>query len=330
MIAAVKTPRQSQLDGTAASRTKPNFFIVGKPKCGTSTLHAILDQHPDIYMSKVKEPHHFHGEYMEEAGRRNTGYRGLPYRELAAYLELFDDATTERIVGESSTGYLYSKRAAGKIAQFNPHAKILMIFREPVDFLRSLHSQLLRSANENEPDFRNALMLEESRKRGENIPATTSYPGNLFYTEQAKYSEQAERFLEAFARSQIKILIFEDFKKDNLGVYREVLEFLGVDESFRPRVVKLQAYRGVRFVKLANWLTYHGEKKEGALGQRAPGWLIDPPRRVLGKVFFKDAERTPLDPAFRRDLAAQFKPEVIRLSEVSGIDLVEKWGYDHV
>ncbi|HKY60473.1 MAG TPA: hypothetical protein VJP59_05620 [Gemmatimonadota bacterium] len=199
-----------------------------------------------------------------------------------------------------------------------------------MDFLRSLHSQLLRSANENEPDFRNALLLEESRKRGENIPATTSYPGNLLYTEQAKYSEQAGRFLEAFARSQIKILIFEDFQNDNLGVYREVLEFLGVDASFQPRVVKLQAHRGVRFVKLANWLTYHGNKKKGALGRRAPSWLLDPVRRIMGKVFFEEAERPPLDPAFRRELAARFKPEVIRLSEVLGVDLVEKWGYDQV
>lgn len=315
---------------TVAGTIKPNFFIVGKPKSGTTTLHSMLSQHPDIFMSREKEPHHFHRDKNEAGERRNRGYRGLPYKELEHYLKLFEEAKTQRVVGESSTGYLYSRHAAQEIAKFNPEAKILMIFREPVEFIYAMHSQLLRSANEDEPDFRKALLLEESRKLGKNIPSTTSYPDYLFYSEQVKYVEQAERFLGCFARSQVKILVYEDFRKDNLSVYNEVLEFLNVDSRFVPEVLQLQANKEVRFVKLANWLTYHGEKKKGAITQWAPSWLLKTVSPVMSRVFFKEGRRQALDPELRKELSARFKPEVMKLSEIAGVDLVRKWRYEDV
>lgn len=310
-----------------ASTTKPNFFIVGKPKSGTTALNAMLNQHPDIYMSPVKEPHHFHRDKIEICLQRNMGYKGLPYKDRENYLELFRGVQTERIVGEASTGYLYSREAASAIREFNPDARIVMIFREPVDFLQAWHSQLLRSANEIEADFGKALLLEAGRKRGENIPSTVSYPDHLFYMEQTRYAEQAERFLHEFGRAQTKIFFYEDFRKNNASIYSEVLEFLGVDARFKPEVMKLQANKGVRFVKLANWLTYHGEKKKGAITQRMPTWLLKTIRPIMSKVFFKEDRRQKLDPSLRNELATRLKPEVIRLSELTGVDLVEKWHY---
>lgn len=309
---------------------RPNFFIVGKPKCGTTALHYMLGQHPDIFMSAEKEPHHFASDKAEAAERRRRGFRGLPYKDRQRYLELFSEAEAESIVGESSTGYLYSKCAAEEIAAFNPDARILMVFREPVSYMHSMHGQLLRSANEVEPDFGKALALEETRKRGELIPSTTSYPNYLFYTEQAQYAEQAERFLTAFDAEQVKIVVYEDFKRDNLAVYREVLEFLGVDPLFTPDPVKLQAYKRVRFPRLASWLTYYGEKRRGSFAECAPDWLQQLVRPVFSHVFFTNDPRPPLDPDLRRELAARFRPDVLRLAELTGIDVVAKWGYEEV
>jgi hypothetical protein len=309
---------------------KPNFFIVGKPKSGTTSLHYMLDQHPDIYMSPVKEPHHFHRDYIEEAEKRNSGYLGLPYKDRKDYLKLFEGAESEKIVGESSTGYLYSKRAAQEIAKFNPDAKILMVFREPVDFIHSLHSQFLRSGNENERDFRKALLLEESRKRGENIPPRTSFSKNLFYSEQGKYCEQVERFFRNFRKSQIKVSIYEDFRADNLSIYREILESLGINPDFKPKLMEANPNKKMRFLKLATWLVYHGDKKDGAIGQWAPNWFLKRVRPVLSGLFFKKIRREQLDPELRRELSVKFRSEVVVLSEIIGIDLVKKWGYENV
>jgi hypothetical protein len=306
---------------------KPNFFMVGKPKSGTTALHHMLDQHPDIYMSPFKEPNHFARDSIEAAERRHRGYRGSPYKDQQSYLELFKDATTEKVVGESSTNYLLSREAAGQIARFNPDARILMILREPVDFLYAMHQQLLRSGNETEPDFQKALLLDEPRRQGRKIPDSVSDPAKLLYWEHAKYSDQIQRFLDVFDRSRVKILIYDDFRADNLAVYRDVLEFLDVDSTFEPDVLEINRSKNIRFVKTANWLIYHGERKKGSFKQIAPPWLAKPVAAALRKVFFPAGKREPLAPALWRELALRNKPEVVRLSSLVDVDLVSKWGY---
>ena len=306
---------------------RPNFFIVGKPKSGTSALHAMLGQHPDIYMSAFKEPHHFARDHIESSLRRGRGYRGLPYSDRDAYLSLFRGARHEKVVGESSTNYLYSRVAAREIAKFDPHAKILMFLREPVDFLHSFHSQLLRSGQENVGDFRTALELEETRKAGDQLPGTVSNPGALYYTDQARYCEQVKRFLDAFGREQVKIVIYEDFREDNLGTCKDVFRFLGVDPEFEPRITEANRTRGVRATRFANWLIYHWDRKEGSIKQRAPEWLTRPVGRVAGTLFFSSKPPAPPDEELRQALRARFQPEVEALGDMIGIDLAEKWGY---
>jgi hypothetical protein len=311
----------------ARAGRKPNFFIVGKPKSGTTALHAMLGQHPDVFMSAFKEPHHFARDHIENALKRGRGYRGLPYRNRDTYLELFSGARNERIVGESSTNYLYSRVAAREIANFNPDAKILMFLREPVDFLCSYQKQLVRTGQENVGDFRKALELEETRKKGQQIPATVSNPGALFYTDQAKYCEQVGRFLEAFARDQVKIVIYEDFKKDNLATCKDVFRFLGVDPEFAPCVTAANPTRDVRATRLANWLIYHWDRKEGSIKQRAPAWLTRPVGWLAGKLFFSSRPPAPLDEGLKQELRARFRPEVVELSDMIGVDVAKKWGY---
>ena len=308
----------------------PNFFIVGKPKAGTTALHYLLAQHPDIFMSSFKEPHHFHLEHVQAGVDRKRGMSGLAYKDRDKYIELFKDATDEKIVGESSTGYLYSKSAAREIAKFNPDAKILMVLREPVDFMHSFHSQLLRSANENEPDFREALKLEESRKKGKDIPFTATYPENLLYVDQAHYAAQVKRFFDAFDSRNIKVLIYEDLRADNLRIFREILEFLEVDPDFTPQFRDVNQTRRVRFPKLAGWLVFLADKRKYPVQKWMPGWLLNPIRGVMRRIFYTTGPRDELDPELRLQLARELKPDVLELSELLGIDLAKKWSYDQI
>jgi hypothetical protein len=103
---------------------KPDFFIVGAPKCGTTSLSEYLKQHPEIFMSEPKEPHFF-GTDLESY----WGGRFERYRDVHKYLSLFANVQDEIRVGEASPWYLYSKRAAEEIKQFNPASRIIILLR---------------------------------------------------------------------------------------------------------------------------------------------------------------------------------------------------------
>jgi hypothetical protein len=144
----------------------PNFFIVGAPKAGTTSLYHYLDQHPDIYMSPVKEPNYFaeevrlrniSAEWQEWAHREQNSLRAYlsgPMHEKkfggivaswSDYLKLFKNVKDEKAIGEASVCYLWSKTAARSIASATPHAKIVMVLRNPVDRAFSQYKQALAS-----------------------------------------------------------------------------------------------------------------------------------------------------------------------------------------
>ena len=118
---------------------KPNLFIVGFPRSGTGFLNKHLGLHPDVFMSSPKEPNFFCSDFHNESDKFHGEKRCFPYRTKKDYLLLFSKDTSEKIVGEASTHYIFSKVAAKKICEFNPNAKIIICLRNPVDFLYSLH-----------------------------------------------------------------------------------------------------------------------------------------------------------------------------------------------
>ena len=132
---------------------KPNFFIVGAAKCGTTSLYRYLRQHPDVFMPEQKEPNFFGSD---------LSYR-FPRISQARYLSCFAKAKGETRIGEATTIYLYSEKAAEEIKAFSPEAKIIIMLRNPVDVLYSYHSQQLYSGNEDIPDFEEALRAEVDR-----------------------------------------------------------------------------------------------------------------------------------------------------------------------
>src|SRR3989304_4316577 len=148
-------------------KRKPNLFIVGAPKAGTTALHYFLKQHPDIFMSQMKELRFFSKdvqEHDEELYQKSTKRfpslytnRFFKLRSEQDYLRHFKGRTTEKIAGESSPGYFHSKVAAKEIHKFNPDAKIIMIIREPIDRVYSQHSQRLWLGSETIEDFEKAL-----------------------------------------------------------------------------------------------------------------------------------------------------------------------------
>ncbi len=196
----------------------PNLFLVGAPKCGTSALHDYLAQHPDAFMSAPKEPHYFCPDVNAP----------FAVRDEAAYRALFRNARGQ-VAGESSATYLYSRVAAEKIYTASPDARIVAVVRNPLEMIPSLHSQ--RRVNGTEPceTLAAALGAEPKRKTGE-LPATGAFP---FYYDAACYTEQVQRYLDVFPAERVRIIVFDDLKRDVGGVYADLLEFLELS-PFKP------------------------------------------------------------------------------------------------
>ena len=200
----------------------PNLFIVGAPKSGTTFLYHYLKQHPDIYFPNFKEPHFFGSDLI----RRNGAYN----LSLDEYQDLFK--TDKKIIGEASTFYIFSKDAPEEIYNFNPKAKIIIMLRDLVDLVHSVHSQFVFSGDEVIEDFTQALELEDSRLSGNKIPNQTTVVNKLFYTSNIlSLPRSIQSFIRYFGRENIKFIDLDDIKKNPKKVYFETLEFLNIDSN---------------------------------------------------------------------------------------------------
>src|SRR5688572_26342484 len=145
---------------SASETTHPNFFIVGAPRCGTTALYQYLRQHDRIFMPTVKECHFMADDFAD--------FRRA--HDLDEYLGLFEGATPRHVaVGEASVFYLMSDIAIPNIEAFNPNARHVVMLRNPVELVQSLHEQLLGTLHEDEPDFETAWRLQETRRAGRRI-----------------------------------------------------------------------------------------------------------------------------------------------------------------
>jgi GrpB-like predicted nucleotidyltransferase (UPF0157 family) len=226
---------------------KPDFFIAGAPRCGTTSMYAYLRQHPQIYASVHKEPHFFGSDLTPLPGA---------IRDEALYLSLFAGAGDRPRAGESSVYYLSSRRAPFEIRDYAPEARIIILLREPLAMAHSLYSLYTRTGNEDLATFEAALEAEPERREGRQIPAGAYFPEGLLYTDEALYAEKVERWLDVFGREQVLCILFDDFVRDTAAVYRRTLEFLGVDASFAAELdaqkaadlARIQAIRQLRHV----------------------------------------------------------------------------------
>ena len=234
---------------------KPNLFIVGHPRTGTSSLHDYLDQHPDIFMSPIKEPNYFAKDFHAESDQFHQKALYFPFRSEKRYLKLYKDWGDEKIAGEASATNLFSELSATEIYRFNQHSKIIMSFREPVDFLYSYHSTAIFSLGEDIRDFQEALNSETRRKQGNCLSKRVITPSWLYYSEFINYTQQLNRFLSIFDPGQIKVIIFDDFKTDTRKIYTEILDFLDVDSEFVPDFSVVNPYkRNVKWPRLKYYL----------------------------------------------------------------------------
>jgi hypothetical protein len=309
----------------------PDFFIVGQPKSGTTALYEMLRRHPQIHMPDRKEPWYLASELCERTPPRPGGTPA----SIAEYLAWFDGAQPGQRIGEASALYLWSRTAAGRIAQLQPEAKIIAILREPASLLRSLHMQFIQTYVETENDFAKAISLESARREGR-VPRRTYWPQALLYSEHVRYVEQLRRFHAVFPPERVLLLIYDDFKRDNEATVRSVLRFLEVDDTSPVEVMEANPTLSVRSQR-AHELVHAVSVGRGpvSVAVKTAVKALTPTRlrrSVLhatkrGVVY---GEPPAPDERFMAELRRRYKGEVLALSDYLGRDLVTLWGYDSV
>ena len=223
----------------------PNLFVVGAAKCGTTAMCEYLARHPQVYIPPEKELNFF-GTDMDLR---------LPRQSWEEYLQTyFSCVKDEATIGDGSVWYIYTRTAAAEIHERVPDARIVIMLRQPVAMLHSLHGQFLYNGNETVESFSEALGLEAVRRQGRELPASVSFPEQLLYRAIADYAPQVERFYEVFGRDRVQVILFDDFHQDTAAVYRSTLEFLDIDPGFTTTFEVINPAKKVRLRSLQNFL----------------------------------------------------------------------------
>ena len=296
---------------------KPNVFIVGAPKCGTSAMDQYLAVHPDIYMAK-KEMHAFGSDLRFGP----QFYR----RDQSAYLAEFAARNGERRAGEASVWYLFSTRAAAEIHAFNPQARIIIMLREPAEMLYSLYYQFRFDGNEHLPTFEEALAAEEERRAGRRTTRQTYLAQGLVYRDTARYTEQVRRYFDTFGRDRVHVIVYDDLVADARATYRRALEFLDVDSTrIEAGFQVINGNKAVKHAALRGLLNDPLIRSTAvAIGRRLPRPIfvaLHDLERRLWEFNSRAEKRPPLAPEVRAGLQREFAPEVESLSELLGRDL---------
>jgi len=288
---------------------KPNFFIIGAPKCGTTSLAAWLSEHPNIYMSPVKEPHFFDSDLKCSM---------VPNRR--AYERLFRGATVEhKAIGEASVYYLFSKVAVPRIEQEIPGSRYIVMIRNPVDMAYSLYEQKVVTGNEHLKSFEEAWRLSEKRARGEAVTRRCREPKLLDYKSVCRLGEQLERLFRTVPRERILVLVLDDLKDNPRREYLKVLAFLGVPDDGRKEFPVKNPAKELRWPRL-----YYALREVGvALGVKrwlaAPGvWKLI---SAIIRLNTKFRPREPMPSDLRAELIEYFRDDIHRLEKLLERDL---------
>lgn len=276
---------------------EPNFFIIGAPKCGTSSLAQWLGQHQSVYISPKKEPHYF----STDLSNRNI-------QSWKRYQKLFSDAGKEHLaVGEASTWYLYSKEAVPSIEGSYTNAKYIVMTRDPVDMARSLHHHNLRVLHENCSSLEDAWALQGERASGKQIPSTCAEPAFLQYKTACSLGTLLNRLYAFVDSERVLHIALEDMKTDPEYEYQRVQAFLGISDEGRTEFPVVNEARGHRS-RLVQKLLRTGSSARNTLGIN----------RGLGLARFNenDQPKARLSKRFQEKLVEEFLEERYLLDQL--------------
>ncbi len=293
--------------------TMPNFLIIGAARAGTTSLWYYLRQHPQIFMSAVKEPNFFgNKERRDYRGPGDQKWRyNPPATQPRSYASLFDAVRDERAIGEATPGYLHNRACAERIRARLPDVRLIAILRDPAERALSQYLYMRREGAETLTDFAQALDAEEQRTRENWSPMWR-------YADLGFYHLQLSHYLRIFDRQQIGIFYYEDLDSRPIELLQAMFRFLDVDPSFVPDVSTRHNKAGVpKSLPLLALL-----RKRSLVRP-----LLDPllperwRRKLFSMVHDRSLTRPSLRPELRRRLVDLYRSDLTSLQELLERDL---------
>jgi hypothetical protein len=291
-----------------ASVRKPNFFIVGAPKCGTTSLAIYLGGHTQIFFPANKEPHFFNTDMKLRNARTKSEY----------YANFRGAGSQHAAVGEGSVHYLYSDAAVPNILRAIPDARFIVMLRNPIDMALSWYTEVRYTGNEDIREFASAWRMQEVRRTGRAIPLFCRDPSLLLYGRVCSLSWQMRRLYSRVPRERVLVLLLDDLRTSARSVYLRTLEFLGVPDDRRmPFGVHNQRHKPVRSQFAQAGIRIVSRLKM-RLGIRMSLGLLRP-IQFLNTVREEGDEM--LEPQFKAELRDYFRDDVGELSALVERDL---------
>lgn len=284
------------------SSTRPNVFVVGAPKAGTTSIYHYLSQHPEVFTPRQKELHYFTREHAAA-----SYYRPPVISSEAAYLRHFSPAGGQSAICDVSPSYLYFPQAARRIRDFAPDARIIVLLREPVARTLSHYLMDVSKGYQTRPlrDF-----LERTEQNS---------PYYFEYIETSRYAQHVTGYQDVFGADRVLVLLTEEFQRATEQSMRQVLSFLGVDPDVslqlqeRHNVHSMPRFGFVRSLRQVGVAQQVYRCLPGGLQKRVRNWLQVPSRE---RPTFE--EERPL-------LQELFQGEIEQLARLLNRDLDRVW-----
>ncbi len=293
----------------------PNFLIIGVQKAGTTSIYNYLAQHPQVYMSPVKETNFF----MKDPSKLDSNVSNKPNKSgqkriltFEDYCELFTGVTDEIAIGEASPNYLVKYETSAKnIKHYIPDAKLICILRNPVERAYSDYLMHIRD-----------LVHDKPRSLSEQIKFSSDKSSILrkgFYYEQLKY------FFDTFSSEQIKVYLYDDLCQNPVKFMQDMYNFIGVDSSFCPDTSKKSQVAQIpknqtihKILKTENPVRVLSRK---ILKLFLPLELRQKIRNKLININSKDKKQAPLNLEERQQLIELYREDIIKLQDLIKRDL---------
>jgi Sulfotransferase family len=292
----------------------PNFFIIGAAKAGTTSLHTALAQHPQIYMSPVKEPNFFalSGKSLQvPKGTISDAYLASCITTWSDYQQLFAGVKHEVAIGEASPSYLYYPETAQQIRSRLPEAKLIAILRDPVDRAYSNFLHHVQRDFESTDDFLEALQQEDSRLH-------QGWWWGFSYLRAGFYYQQLKPYFDRFDANQIQVYLYQDLQANFSNIWQQVLHFLEVDTDFVPTSQPRHNATGIpknllwhRFLSQANPL-------KTLLKPLVPSRLR---QQMVVELKNRNLDKPALSTEIRQRLIGHYREDILQLQGLINRDL---------
>ena len=279
---------------------KPNFFIVGGTKCGTTNISYYLNEHPQVFISELNEPYYFCKLDVPKNFERTS-----MIKDEKTYLSLFKKAKNHKAIGEASSVYLHCPHAASEIKKVIPDSKIIISLRNPIE---RAHSNYFSNKfmNFDKKSFSEILDIHEKQIKDEEF-----FIYNIL--EPGFFSKHIKRYQECFLKNNIKIIIFEEYIKNTIPTINSILSFLEIDETIDFSEQSKGAYRVPK---------NNVSKKiieNSTIRRIATRMIPTVTRQKIGdKIFLKQTKKPSMLPEESQRLKKIYESEVLELEKLLG------------